>query len=352
MIEKLINLNLANRLAKEAARAMKTTSINILNLCVPCYNHCRYCLLSWNGKCLGIEYTRSVEYARNFYNWLKIAHPDIKFVYYFGYSMEHPDLPEAIKFMQETNSPGGEFLQFDGMKMRTKAELHELFENIRTLGIKSIDFTFYGTQQYHDRFAGRKGDFELMMNSLEIALEKGINVEVGIPITKENISQIDELISMFPQDKIKIFLFTPHSGGRGIALLDSKITVDDYEGLSVIAKNHFNRNNNKTPLEWLNTELPTVENRVLTLSLLPSNIEHLEQHSFDHTLTALEKMDEDYFGMVPDFQSLLTMYADVNDKSLYSRKDLYMLYRRRYIEDNNLAVSDLTDERFSGSIRY
>jgi hypothetical protein len=91
---------------------------------------------------------------------------------------------------------------------------------------------------------------------------------------------------------------------------------------------------------------------VLTLSLLPSNIEHLEQHSFDDTLTALEKMDEDYFGMVPDFQSLLTMYADANDRSLYSRKDLYLLYRRRYIEDNNLAVLDLTDERFSGSIRY
>ena len=31
--------------------------------------------------------------------------------------MEHPKLLEAIKFMQETNSPGGEFLQFDGMKM-------------------------------------------------------------------------------------------------------------------------------------------------------------------------------------------------------------------------------------------
>lgn len=122
-------------------------------------------------------------------------------------------MPKAIKFMQETNSPGGEFLQFDGMKMRTRAQLHELLENIRTLGIKLINFTFYGTQQYHDKFAGRKGDFELMMNSLEIALEKGINVEVGIPITKENISQIDELIAMFPQDKIKIFLFTPHSGG-------------------------------------------------------------------------------------------------------------------------------------------
>ena len=115
---------------------MKTTSLNILNLCVRCYNHCKYCLLSWDGKCLGIDYARSVEYARNFYNWIKSTHPDINFVYYFGYSMDHPDLPEAIKFMQETNSPGGEFIQFDGMKMRTREELHELLGSIKELGIK------------------------------------------------------------------------------------------------------------------------------------------------------------------------------------------------------------------------
>lgn len=331
---------------------MKTTSINILNLCVRCYNHCKYCLLSWEGKCLGIDYTRSTEYARSFYNWLKTAHPEMNFVYYFGYSMEHPDLPDAIRFMQETHSPGGEFLQFDGMKMRSRAELHELLGSIKTLGIKLIDFTFYGTQDYHDRFAGRKGDFELMMNSLEIALEKGLDVEVGIPITKENIAQIDELIAMLPEKQIRIFLFTPHSGGRGITLLDSKITVDDYESLSTAAKQRFNRNSNKTPSEWLETDLPTVKNRVLTLSLLPSNMELLERRSFENTLTELERMDEDYYSIVPDFQSLLAMYADYNDRRLYSRKDLYMLYRRQYIADNKLTVSDMTDERLSGSFRY
>lgn len=331
---------------------MRTTSLNILNLCVPCYNRCKYCLLSWDGKCLGIEYARSAEYARNFYKWLKNAHPEISFVYYFGYSMEHPDLPEAIKFMQETNSPGGEFLQFDGMKMRSRAELHELLESIKEAGIKLLHFTFYGTREYHDRFAGRKGDFALMMNSLEIALEKGLHAEVGIPITKENIDQTDSLLEILPADKIRIFLFTPHSGGRGIALLDSKITADDYERLSPAAKHHFNRNNNQTPSEWLSADLPTVENRVLTLSLLPSNIEHWEQLSFEDTLIALEKMDEDYFGIVPDFRTLLTMYADANDRKLYSRKDLYLLYRKRYIAENNLTVPDLTDERFSGSVRY
>ena len=331
---------------------MKTTSLNILNLCVRCYNHCKYCLLSWDGKCLGIDYARSVEYARNFYNWIKSTHPDINFVYYFGYSMDHPDLPEAIKFMQETNSPGGEFIQFDGMKMRTREELHELLGSIKELGIKLIDFTFYGTQEYHDRFAGRKGDFELMINSLEIALEKGLNVEVGIPITKENISQIDALIKMLPEDKIRIFLFTPHSGGRGVNLLDSKITIDDYESLSSTAKQYFNRSNNKTPSEWLDTDLPVVKNRVLTLSLLPANIEHLEELSFENTLNELERMDEAYYSIVPDFQSLLKMYADSNDRRLYSRKDLYLLYRRRYIADNKLTVVDMTDERFSGSLRY
>ena len=63
-------------------------------------------------------------------------------------------------------------------------------------------------------------------------------------------------------------------------------------------------------------------------------------------------MDQDYYSIVPDFQSLLAMYADSNDRRLYSRKDLYMLYRRQYIVDNILTVSDMTDERFSGSFRY
>lgn len=121
---------------------MKTTSLNVLNLCVRCYNHCKYCLLSWDGKCLGIDYNRSVKYARDFYHWLQASHPEMNFVYYFGYSMDHPDLPAAIKFMQETNSPGGEFLQFNGMKMRSNAELYELLARIKESGVKLIDFTF------------------------------------------------------------------------------------------------------------------------------------------------------------------------------------------------------------------
>lgn len=331
---------------------MITKSINILNLCVPCHNFCRYCLLSWDGKCLGIDYQRGETYAKKFYEWLKENHQDMNFMYYFGYSMEHPDLLNSIKFMQETNSPGGEFLQFDGMKMRTNEELTQLFDDLKDVGIQLVDFTFYGTQSYHDKFAGRIGDYDLMMRSLQIALNEGINVKVGIPVTKENLNQLDELVQIFSTKQVPLSIFTPHSGGRGIHLLKSKITIEDYEQLSNDVKKYINRNTNKTPFEWLNTPLQEYKNRILTLSLTPSNIGRLENQSFESIIKELEELDNNYYDVIPSFAHLLKKYADENDHHLYSKKDLYLIYRNRYIQENNIQIQEVNDERYSGSIRF
>ena len=331
---------------------VQTKSINILNLCVPCENHCRYCLLSWNGNCLGIDYERSVKYARRFHEWLKINRPDMNFMYYYGYSMEHPQLLETIKFMQETNSPGGEFLQFDGMKKRTREELVKMLTDLRNAGIKLLDFTFYGLKEYHDKFAGRIGDYDLMMNSLGIALEIGLDVEVGIPVIKENLHQLDELVNIFENKRVRLFLFTPHSGGRGISLLDVKITVEDYDNLSDRVKKYFNRDKNRTPSEWYNHIHEDFKNRVLTISLLPSNIDKLENQPFEETIKELEMMDDEFYKVVPSFSELLKKYVDENDTCLYSLKDLNVTYRRRFIDENHLDIVDITDERFSCSIHF
>lgn len=331
---------------------MITKSINILNLNVPCYCHCRYCLLEWNGKTIGIDYYRSFNYAKLFYKWLKENRPELSFTYYFGYSMEHPKLFETIKFMQETNSPGGEFLQFDGMKERSKDELFDFLTEIKNAGIKLIDLTFYGLENYHDKFAGRIGDYNLLMNTLDVALSLGINVEVGIPVIKENLDQLNELVELFSNKNVDLFLFTPHSIGRGKALIDSKITLDDYESMAEDVKKYFNRNTNRTQYEWLSNPPKDVSNRILTLSLLPTNIEDIEKKTFEEVIKELEEMDDYFYSIVPSFNELLIKYADKNDNSLYSKKDLYAIYRKRYIQENKLEIKDITDERYSGSIRY
>lgn len=90
---------------------VKTTSISVSTLCVPCENRCRYCLLSWDGKLLGADYDRSRRYAEGFWHWLGENRPEISFQFYYGYAMEHPKLTEAIDFARKIGSAGGKFLQ-------------------------------------------------------------------------------------------------------------------------------------------------------------------------------------------------------------------------------------------------
>ena len=333
---------------------MKTVSINVMNLCVPCENRCRYCLLSYNGKTTGVDFTRSTIYAKRFYNWIQENRPDLSFMFGFGYSMEHPDLISAIKFCQSIGSATGEFLQFDGMKFRTESELRELLSNLKSNGIKLINLTFYGTEHYHDRFAARTGDFNLMMNTLKVANEIDLDVSVGIPLFRDNADQIDELLGQLDHYRtVRIFCFIPHSEGRGRLLDSIRFTLDDYEKLSHRAKGYFNRDHFRAEQEWIKApSLPQSKRRVVTVTLTPDNIDYFEQLDFAETIAHLEEMDNAYYRQIPDFQTLMKAYGDPNGTKMYSARDLYLHYQNQYIAENNIHIYDMNDERHCFSRRF
>ena len=325
---------------------MKTVSINVMNLCVPCENRCRYCLLSYDGKIGGVDFARSQAYARSFYDWIREHRPDLSFLFGFGYSMEHPNLFEAIEFCQSLGSPTGEFLQLDGMKFRSEQELTDLLSNLKSRCIKLINLTFYGTERYHDRFAARAGDYRLMMNTLKVANSIDLDVTVGIPLTHENAGQIDSLLQELNSFKIeRIYCFVPHSEGKGKFLEAIRLTLDDYEALSQRVKMLLNRDRFKTEGEWVRTaSFPEPQSRVLTVTLTPENIDFFENQSFEDTVAWLEKLDDDYYRAVPDFGYLIRRYGDPRGVKIYSARDLYLCYQRKYIRDHQLTVYDINDE--------
>ena len=130
--------------------------------------------------------------------------------------MEHPDLKDAIRTLRKLGGPTADYLQCDGMKMRNDTECIELMGMLYNEGIKQLNFTLYGFSDYHYRFAGRKGDFELLIQMMRAAKESQLPFSTGIPLTAENIHQVDNLVSIL-QDigSEKVFLTIPHEEGHG-----------------------------------------------------------------------------------------------------------------------------------------
>ena len=332
---------------------IRTESVTIQNLCVPCSCHCRYCLLSWNGNPVGISWDRSKAIASRLMKEIKDEYPDIDVSFMFGYSMEHPDLKEAIRFLKMVGSPQSGFLQCDGLKERNEKECDELADMLKEEGIRDLNFTFYGLKDYHDRFAGRTGDYDLMMRLMASAIRKNLNVSAGIPLTKENIGHADKLIDALKENGCdRISLFIPHEEGRGASLADVRLEESDLLFLSEEAVKRINRKIFKTEAEWLSDGYQEETGRAIVVSLRSDNIDRYEKMDGVSLLREIEELDETYYASFPDFKELSALYGDPESKKLYRIRDLAYHYRQLYVKEHKLDIYDVTDERQSGSRRY
>lgn len=333
---------------------MQTKSVMMQTLCVPCACRCRYCLLSWDGRTIGADYDRSQRLAERIYDELRQERPDLAFHFSFGYSMDHPRLLEAIDFLNRIGSISGKILQCDGLAFRSCEEMEALLKGIQEHGVETLNFTFYGTEAYHDRFAGRKGDHAYLLSLMEHGAGIGLRVSAGVPLTKENIDQVDRLLSDIEAHGSKeVRLFVPHGEGRGANLEGIRLALDDLSLVGENARNKLNRKVYQTEAEWCKIQGGDPEkDRMLLISLTKENLDQLESMSAAQILSSVEALDDAYYGAFPTFRELLTLYGDREGRKLYSRRDLFHRLRRQNAKEHGIHVYDVTDERQTGSRRY
>ena len=333
---------------------MQTASVMIQSLCVPCCNRCRYCLLSWDGTVEGADWNRSVALAKRFLHELREQRPDVSSSFSFGYAMEHPNLPDAIRTLSELGSPTAHFLQCDGMRMRNDAECSALTDMLRREGIERLGFTVYGLAEYHDRFAGRTGDYALLLRMMRAASASGIPFDTGIPLTSENADQIDELAdTLKAAGNEHVRLFVPHEEGRGKALRAIRIGRSDLARLSDASRRLLNETVYRTESDWLQHPEATRESkRQILISLRRDTIDEYEKRSAESVVKEIESLDEQYYAAFPCFEELAERYGDPHGEKLYRSRDLFHHYRMLYAEEYGVCVCDVTDERRSGSRRY
>ena len=263
-------------------------------------------------------------------------------------------LLDAIDFMNRIGSVSGKFLQCDGLAFREEGEMKDWLAGLKNHGVEELNFTFYGTEAYHDRFAGRKGDHAHLLRMVRHAAQMGFKVSVIIPLTQENVGQADELIDVLESHGAKdVRLFIPHREGRGVSLESVRLSLDDLSRLSGSAKAKLNRKVYQTEAEWCKIGGGEPEqSRTLIISLTEENIERLEQTPFSEIIAEVEALDDAYYAAFPSFKELLDRYGDKAGDKLYSRRDLFHRLRKQYAKEHGIHVYDVTDERQTGSRRY
>lgn len=334
---------------------IQTETLLIQTLCVPCGCRCRYCLLSWDGKPVGADWERSTALARRIKTALAVRRPALRVRFGFGYAMEPPDIPAAFAVFRELDSPHAEFWQCDGMRLRDEAECRALAELVAREGLQALNFTLYGLRDYHDRFAGRAGDFDGVLRMMEAAAQAGLALSCGVPLTLENVSQTEELIALLREHTpgARIFLFVPHEEGRGVRLTPIRVTATALAVLPASVLALLNRLLFRTEGEWVRErDFSPETKRSLLLSLTPENIGRYENMDPAALVRELEALDEAYYAAFPTLEELTERYGDPEGDCLYRQRDLFYHYRRRCAAEFGVRPYDVTDERQSGSRRY
>ena len=333
---------------------MITRSLSIASYCVPCHAHCRYCLLSSSGQKGGAAYADSAAFAHRVMGELAEKRPGLPVSFYIGYCMDTPHLPSYIRFCQKHRSPSGRFLQMNGFAFRDDQALAKLMDGIQSTGVELIDLTFYGTEDYHDRFAGRRGDFSFLLRMLSAANQARLPVNVSIPLLRDNLDQMTALrqkLSPFRVEKFTYFL--PHSKGRGKGLLDQRITLQEFDRLPQFVRDDFVKVKHQTESQWLSSgEITEPSQRSLTLVLTKENLESWREKSGEDILSQLEAMDDRYLSQLPSLPGLAARYGQKDNQQLFRLRDLALKWQQQYLADTGNAIYDMHDETHHFSVHF
>lgn len=333
---------------------MDTISIGLQNLCAPCCCACKYCLLQSRKKSYGVEYFRGKKLAERFVEWGKSKELTELPYYSISYCAEYPELYDNILFNKSVGFVGANFLQCNGIKIRSKAKTDEFVVKLKLAGITMIDTTFFGNEQYHDRFASRAGDYQFMLQLASSAVKYRITCSPTVVITEENKDMLDGLLDVLGEitDANNIHSFLPDYRGRGYLLEDSRLTPKSYESLSAKVKSTINIKRYKTESEWLSDgTLSEYTKRALVITLRKDNIDMFEHMACDEIISYVEKLDDYYYNAIPTINELAKMYGDKNNTRLYRLRDLFWKWQKRYIQDNHINIYNVTDERLCNTIR-
>ena len=313
-------------------RTIEIEGIFIYVQTAPCANHCCYCQLDVK-KVSNIAFARFRSVVERFREWKEergLADFKVQYLLQRSFNrdintqkgliqLEEPDEVRAITLP----------VLLGGLYWRPDDEMRGWLKQWQEIGFSSVGATFAGHGRFHDRWNGRKGDFDFQMRALRTAADLGMDLYQRLFLAKSTIPLLDELIEKLdalPGRLADRCIFPLFYLGHARRMEDERVTRETLDGLQEHIRGLYRSDWKKwrSEREWIDfvrTEDKTPDVVPLPLQLNDSNIDSIESMSCDEIIAELERKTREAYAAIPSRAELCGRYGDPFYTRIYMFKE-------------------------------
>ncbi len=241
------------------------------------------------------------------------------------------------------------WISLGGLKMRSEDEMRRWLAELQQHGLMGLSATFVGHGAVHDRWNGRRGDFDFMMRTIRAALDLGLEfsdqhilIKSSLPIMLELFHQLEELMPSAKTHHVRMAYYNGHGAHREderMTELERDTLPDRIAGLLNKHKNTVMRSEREW-VEFFRTNDVAYDVR-MRLEITTANIDRLEEMSLAEIFAGLEERARATLSSLPSMPELAERYGDLDGRKIYNfHLDLDRYWLNRYLQDHPIEYDN------------
>ncbi len=236
-------------------------------------------------------------------------------------------------------------LPLGGLKMRPDAEMRRWLLARQAAGVERVSASFVGIGDVHDRWNGRRGDYEFLMNLLRIAAEIGMAIDAQIFLVKSSLPFIELIAKSIAALRaptmcidFRPFFIVGHGAHYETERIDEsdRAILPQWVGKALIPQWVL-----RSEREWCEiiNQVPEAQ-RAFSLKLILSaeNIDQLEASGSDEIFGDLERRAARSLDHFKSLNSLARSYGNPDGTGIFiSTTEIDRFWMQKWLQDHPIT---------------
>jgi hypothetical protein len=293
----------------------------------PCAHICRYCLISETRERSALPFARFEQLAHRFFDWKASARrDDLEIGVFVGPSFDYDiDTLKGVARLRARRGGKFQILNLGGLRIRRGDELIAWLEERKSVGIIGFHTSLAGSDETHDRWNGRRGDFDYQTMILRLGGERGMVRHERLFLTQNTLPNFNRLLDILdgiPGEVRNRYVTLFFYAGLASRYENERITEEMRDTLPERI-NQFRRGKFqdwRSEREWISVMMETADQPrklVLKLDVHEGNIDQLEKLSCEAIFADRELAYQESYRNIPSLDELCARYGDPTSRKVY-----------------------------------